>query len=236
VGRGVDPRGFELMAFGGAGPLHATEIADELGIGRVLCPRASGVLAALGLIVSKRRRDVQRSVFLSGTDLSAQAVATTVEELSAAARRALSEPGAPVHITYELRYRGQSFELAIPGGPTPTEHELRRDFEAEHERRYGYSDPDQTLELVTIRATAETPGAELDLTGTTPGAPARHATRSATFDGRSHEVEVVAGSPAPGERIEGPAVVELPESTVLVPPGWRGTVDHTGTVCLEAVR
>src|SRR5205085_2000436 len=130
VQRGVDPRRYALLAFGGAGPLHAAQIADELGIGTILCPRASGVLAALGLIVSQRRRDVQRSVFLSGEALSAEAIAGAVAELSEAARGALDQPDADVEVNYELRYHGQSFELAIPGGPRATPDQLRRDFEA----------------------------------------------------------------------------------------------------------
>jgi N-methylhydantoinase A len=234
VRRGVDPRGFALLAFGGAGPLHAAQIAAELGIARVLCPRASGVLAALGLIVSQRRRDVQRSVFLSGEDLSEQAIAAAVEDLSASARKALGEADAEVQVTYELRYRGQSFELPVPGAPAASPDELRRDFEAEHERRYGYSDQDGALELVTIRATAVTPGAELRLGDAAVRGEVGRSTRSATFSGQRTETAVISGSPAPGERFDGPAVVELPESTVLVPPGWRGAVDETETIVLEA--
>src|SRR5204862_7931061 len=94
VQRGIDPRGYTLMAFGGAGPLHAAAIAEELGIERILCPRASGVLAALGLVVSPRRRDVQRSVLWSGAALTAEAVAAEVRELSDRAREALGEPDA----------------------------------------------------------------------------------------------------------------------------------------------
>ena len=84
VQRGIDPRRYALMAFGGAGPLHAAQIADELDIDTILCPRASGVLAALGLVVSPRRRDVQRSVLLSGESLTAEAIGATVDR----ARRA----------------------------------------------------------------------------------------------------------------------------------------------------
>ncbi|HEX7292782.1 MAG TPA: hydantoinase/oxoprolinase family protein, partial [Conexibacter sp.] len=116
VERGIDPRDHALVAFGGAGPLHAVAIAEELGIARVLAPRASGVLAALGLVVAPRRRDAQRSVLRSGGALTAEAVAADVAELAHAARAALGDAGGEVAIsaTYELRYRGQAFELAIP--------------------------------------------------------------------------------------------------------------------------
>src|SRR3954464_12559286 len=106
VERGVDPRELALMAFGGAGGLHAAAIAEELGITKILCPRASGVLAALGLVVSERRRDVQRSVLLKAGELTGEA-----DELAALAREQL--PDSDVRIVAELRYRGQAFELAV---------------------------------------------------------------------------------------------------------------------------
>jgi N-methylhydantoinase A len=234
VRRGVDPRGYALLAFGGAGPLHATQIAEELGIRRVLCPRAAGVLAALGLIVSQRRRDVQRSVFLSAEALTEEAVADVVGELAGEARGALGEPEAHVRTVYELRYRGQSFELPVEAGPAPARDELRRAFEEEHERQYGYADSAQDLELVTIRVSAVSPGTEVGLAQATgPGALAR-SSRVAVFDGRRVDVQVVKGTPAPASRVEGPAVIELPESTVVVPPSWTAEVDRTGTICLEA--
>jgi N-methylhydantoinase A len=232
VQRGIDPRGFALLAFGGAGGLHAAAIADELGIDTILCPRASGVLAALGLVVSPRRRDVQRSVLLSGDALTADAVAGTVAELAERARRELEDPDADVQAIYELRYRGQAFELAIEGALEPSPEELREAFEAEHEERYGYRDSDQTLELVTIRVTARTGGAEVEL-GEHDAAAPDESTRSASLAGEEVELAVVRGTPPPGYEVKGPAVVELPESTLLVPHGWSGEVDESGTVRLR---
>ncbi len=165
VQRGIDPRGYALLAFGGAGPLHAAAIADELGIETIVCPRASGVLAALGLVVSPRRRDAQRTVLLSGDALSADAVAQSVAALGERARAALGEPAADLAAVYDLRYRGQAFELSVDADLRPQPHELRAAFEALHEDRYGYSDPEQTLELVTIRVTAWVAGIEVELAG-----------------------------------------------------------------------
>jgi N-methylhydantoinase A len=240
VQRGIDPRRYALLAFGGAGPLHAAAIASELGITHIVCPRASGVLAALGLVVSPRRRDVQRSVFLTGDALTAQAVAEVVAELGTAAREQLHEPEAELRAVYELRYRGQAFELAVEGALEPDPAELREAFEALHEERYGYRDAEQALELVTLRVSATMPGADVSLdeaAGAHDGArdpePER-ATRTATLDGEAVEVAVLRGSPAPGSAIEGPAVVELPESTLLIPHRWAGEVDATGTIHLRA--
>ncbi|HWE32843.1 MAG TPA: hydantoinase/oxoprolinase family protein [Solirubrobacteraceae bacterium] len=161
VERGIDPRRYALLAFGGAGPLHAAEIADELGIDTVLCPRASGVLAALGLVISPRRRDVQRTVMLRGDD---PPVAEIVAELGKQARTALGESHAALQPTYELRYAGQAFELPIRAAPG----ELRAAFEDTHEERYGYRDPNGELELVTVRVTATVPGAEIELDAADP--------------------------------------------------------------------
>ena len=117
VERGVDPRGYALLPFGGAGPMHAAALADELEITRIVCPRASGVLSALGLIAAGHRRDTARTVLLSADEITAERVADEV--------RALSEPllagmeGAELEVVYELRYRGQAFELPIPGAPEP---------------------------------------------------------------------------------------------------------------------
>ncbi len=236
VQRGVDPRGYALIAFGGAGPLHAAQIAEELEIETILCPRASGVLAALGLVVSQRRRDVQRSVLLGGEEITAEAIATIFAELGDQVRRALGEPRADLHATYELRYRGQSFELAVAAGPGASPQQLRAAFEAEHEERYGYRDPRQTLELVTVRVTATTRGAEVALAGSGEEQTPVRGRRDATIDGEGLELQVLRGAPAPGETITGPCVIELAESTVLVPPAWSGEVDGTGSIRLRRVR
>jgi N-methylhydantoinase A len=233
VQRGIDPRRYALLPFGGAGPLHATQMADELGIDKIVCPRASGVLAALGLVVSPRRRDVQRTLLLAGDELSAEAIEDSVSELGERAREALSAPDAHLAVTYELRYQGQAFELPITASTQAQPDELREAFEAEHEDRYGYSDSDQVLELVTIRVTATVPGADVTLAADSGSEGAQRSSRQAIVDGQHLDVEVLRGDPAPGTEIEGPAVVELSEATLLVSEGWSGDVDDTGTIRLQ---
>jgi len=218
------------MAFGGAGGLHAAQIADELGIDTILCPRASGVLAALGLVVSPRRRDVQRSVLLTGDDLTAGAIEQHVTQLGERAREAMHEPDAELQVVYELRYRGQSFELPIAGSTTAQPGDLRDAFEAEHEERYGYRDEQQELELVTIRVTATTAGVDVELAGGGGEPDVERSSRNATLGGEQIELDVLRGIPSPGTKLAGPAVVELPESTLLIPPGWTSEVDGTGTI------
>jgi N-methylhydantoinase A len=226
--RGVDPRALVLLPFGGAGPLHAAAIAEELGITRILCPRASGVLAALGLVVSDRRRDVQRSVLLAGAELTAAALE---QEIDALGRRAGADTR---RVTAELRYRGQSFELAVDCAEAPDPDVLREAFAAAHERAYGFRDEEAPVELVTLRVTTTEPGAEIDAAAAgTAGSGARSSTRRAWFDGVEHEAVVLTGEPAPGTEVEGPAICELPEATLAVPPGWAGAVEPSGTIRLE---
>jgi N-methylhydantoinase A len=220
VERGVDPRKLALMAFGGAGGLHAAAIAEELGISKILCPRASGVLAALGLVVSERRRDAQRSVLLKAADLEDEP-----DKLAQRARDELGDPDADVKIVAELRYRGQAFELSVP----LSDH-LEEDFHKAHEEAYGYRDPEAEVELVTLRATATTPGPEIDPKAV--GEAAEGAERSRR-DTRYGDTEIITGEPEPGEKIEGPAVVELREATLAVPPGWSGEVLESGTIRIE---
>jgi N-methylhydantoinase A len=241
VERGIDPRSYALIAFGGAGPLHAAAIADELGISTVLCPKASGVLAALGLSASPRRRDVQRTVLLAGDMLTHDAIAQATDKLGAEARRALGEPDASLRAVFELRYRGQSFELAVSStalAPAPAE--LRELFEREHHDRYGYRDAEQELELVTVRVSATAPGAGLAAPQADrdeearPGAPSTGTTsRSATIAGERRELAVHRGMPAAGTAIDGPAVVELDESTLLIPPGWHAVSEPTESIVMH---
>jgi N-methylhydantoinase A len=233
VQRGIDPRRFALLPFGGAGPLHATQIAEELGIDTIVCPRASGVLSAVGLVVSPRRRDVQQSVLLTGEALTADAVSQAVADLGERARNALGEDEARLGATYELRYEGQAFELAISASTEPEPEQLRKAFEAQHEDRYGYSDSEQTLELVTIRVTATLPGADVTLAPSGDDAAVDRGTREATIGGEQVELEVLRGAPPPGTEIEGPAAIDLPESTLIVPAEWSGAVDDTGTIHLQ---
>jgi N-methylhydantoinase A len=221
VARGIDPRGYALLPFGGAGPLHATHLAGELGIERILCPRACGVLSALGLAAAAPRRDATGS-------FEAAAVATLRER----ARRELGTEPRRERVRHWLRYRGQSFELAVDADAGTGEHELRERFEAAHEREFGYRDEAGEIELVTVTVSVWGQAPELS------PAPARSAAaRSRTsiwHRGEDLEAVLLVGQPAPGERFEGPAVCALPDATLLLEPGWAATVLDSGAI--ELVR
>jgi N-methylhydantoinase A len=138
VEQGLDPRDFALVAFGGAGPLHACALADELGMSTVLVPAAAGVLSALGLVAADERREHVRSYVCP-----------------------LAEAGElPAVGEADLRYEGQSFELAVPLGV-----DLTARFHVAHAERYGYADPDRPLELVAVRTADVTPAPPVDVTG-----------------------------------------------------------------------
>ncbi len=233
VERGVDPREFVLLPFGGAGPMHAAAIAAELAITRILCPRASGVLSALGLLASDRRRDSARTVMLSGAQLTAERIADEVGSLRQSLGEGLAD--AESEVVYELRYRGQAFELPVEGDERPDPADLAERFAAEHERRYGYRDPEGAVDLVTIRLALIEPGPEV-----TPRAAAggelRRSSRRARFAGEWREAAVLRGEPASGTEVEGPCVFELPEATLVLPPGWLARVDETRTIAAERAR
>jgi N-methylhydantoinase A/oxoprolinase/acetone carboxylase beta subunit len=148
VERGLDPRRFTLLAFGGAGPLHAAELADELQITRILIPPASGVLSALGLAAADRRTQIQRTLLLRGDALTDDALRAAIAELQPA--------GARVEVACDLRYRGQAHELTVRDAESVAQ--LREAFAALHAERYGYRDEDAEIELVTLRVTGVDPG------------------------------------------------------------------------------
>ena len=225
VERGIDPRDLTLVAFGGAGPLHAAEIADELGMRRVIVPNTGGVLSALGLVLSEHRRDVVESVLLSGSELTTESSGAALDRLAARARQDLGDERAELRVTYDLRYAGQAFELPVEAPAGASVAALRQAFDQVHETRYGYRDEDAELELVTIRVTAATPGPE-----PRPSAAAEadeRGSRRVVFAGEEPEARVL----GPGEaELAGPAVFELDGATLVVPPGWRATADADAVV------
>ena len=219
------------MPFGGAGPMHAAALADELGMSRLLCPRASGVLSALGLIASDRRRDTARTVMLAGDDLTAERVAAEVAALRESLAAGLED--ATVEVTYELRYCGPGVRAPRPGPRAARPRRACQRFAAEHERRYGYRDPDaRGRAREHPRGGRAWRGPSPEPRAATPAALERR-TRSARFGGEWAEATVLRGEPEAGVEAEGPCIFELPEATLVLPPGWRARVDDRGTIVAE---
>jgi N-methylhydantoinase A len=228
VERGVDPRRFALLPFGGAGPMHAAAIAAELGIATILCPRAGGVLSALGLCASERRRDTVHTVLLSGSELNAERIGAEVDSMIEATGGELGEEAVP-ELVYEMRYAGQAFELGVPGPPRPDPADLTERFERLHEERYGHRDPDGEVVLVDIRLAMVVPGPEPRQVAAPEGALER-GERPVLFGEEWVRTPVLRGEPPAGTAVEGPVVFELPEATLVLPPGWRAEVDDVGTI------
>jgi N-methylhydantoinase A len=211
--------------------MHAAAIAAELGIERLLCPRAGGVLSAFGLCASDRRRDTARTVMLSGADLSAERIAAAVGELREAAGggEGSAMEDARAEVVYGMRYSGQAFELPIPGDPEPDPATLIECFEATHEDRYGHRDPGGEVVLVDIRLALVLDGPEPRPAAAGAGS-IEEGSRKVRFDDEWIETPVLRGDPHAGLEASGPVIFELPEATLVLPPGWTAKVDRHGTI------
>ena len=209
VERGVDPRGFALLPFGGAGPMHAAAIAAELGIETILCPRAGGVLSALGLCASERRRDTARTVMLAGAELQRRADrrrgrgADRVRRRRTGGRRGRGS-------TYEMRYAGQAFELPVPGPARPDPADLVARFEAAHEERYGHRDPDGEVVLVDVGLALVVARARAAAGGGARRAPCEETARPVRFGEEWIETPVLRGEPPAGHRGRRPGRLRAP--------------------------
>jgi N-methylhydantoinase A len=228
VERGLDPREFVLVAFGGAGPMHACALAEDLGTTTVLVPKASGVLSALGLAISDLRRDYVAPFLARLDDVTEKEIEAGFRDLEAAARRDLDDPDFTRRT--DLRYRGQSFELTVDAdGPS-----LASGFQAAHRRRYGYVMEGTPVEVVNLRVVATVPIGKPSIEEPLAEAAAPPGSRMANFDGEWKTVPVFDRTAmGAGTRLAGPALVEFPEATCVVRPGWNGAVDDAGTLVLE---
>jgi N-methylhydantoinase A len=226
VERGLDPRDFALVAFGGAGGMHACALADELGMRTLVVPKAAGVLSALGLAISDVRRDYVEPLL---GELDHERLDRAFADLEARGREDLDEP--QLTRAADLRYRGQSFELTVDAGDPD---ELVARFHDAHEQRYGYRMEEETVELVNARVTATVAIEKPALEEARAQGDGRAGRRRASFDGEWTEVDVLDRTKmGAGAEVSGPALVELPEATCVVAAGWSGRIDDAGSLVLE---
>lgn len=230
IERGYDPRGFALVAFGGAGPMHAADLAVELGITRVMVPDSCGVLSALGMVVGDRRRDWIRTVFTAG-GWDETRLERDYGELEEEALKDM--PSAALLRQADMRYAGQSHELTVEVEKPLRREQAIRAFESEHEKAYGYKAEGEQVELVNIRliATITLEKPRLAAGVNASGSPAR---RQAWFEGTWRDVEVWQRRDMGDARVRGPAVIEEDEATTVVPPGWVAAMGPGGNLWLEA--
>jgi N-methylhydantoinase A len=240
IQRGHDPRDFTLVAFGGAGPMHALALADEIGIPRVLVPRHPGNFSALGLLASDIKHDEVRTRVGPLPERWPQ-LAGLFAEMEYGLRRQLELEGfgasqQRMRRSLDLRYRSQAFELNLELGDEPLA-AVEAAFHQHHQAVYGHADPTAMVELVNARLSAygvvARPATERHSTSDAAGAVLVER-RSVRFDGAAHDCPVWEREhwPAAAE-LSGPAIVEEFGATTVVPPGWRGRVDVHGNLRFE---
>ena len=242
VERGLDPRDFVLLPFGGAGPLHGAELAHECGIGRTVVPLAPGVTSAVGLLMSNLREDCVATHIELFDDLDADRLHAMLGqvETETASRLQVTVDSSSVSCsrrTLAVRYLGQSHDVPIPLAPeVPDVTQIAADFHQAHERLYGFSRPDQKLELVSLWVTIELDIQPLVLPRGEPnsGPPEPFATRSVIFHGESHNTPIYDRADlGAGSEFPGPAIVEQADSTTVIWPGQTAAIDNFGQILLD---
>ena len=242
--RGRDPRDFALCAFGGNGPVVGVEIARALSMRQVIVPPAPGVFSAVGLLFSQSEQEFVRTLLLRAGEIDEGEVAAAYASLAEEALASLAEEG----IAYDtvtlsrladLRYAGQAYELTVrvPDGPVDVQR-LTNDFAAEHERTYGHGSNEDPVDLVSVRVVARVDRAA-PASRLTPSqqsvADGERGTRRAYFgpDVGLLDVPTISRAALQGVEIEGPVFIDEYDSTTVIPPGCRATLDVFGSINID---
>jgi len=246
--KGVDPRDFTLLAYGGAGPTHAFLLAREVGIGKVLVPPSPGTLCALGCIVADLRNDFVHTLYRSDHQLTDAALEQAYAELEARGRQWLAEESAQgIHLessvvlySADMRYEGQAFEIevAVPSDTRGDRAAIGRRFHELYHSIFGVSDPGAPLTFVNLRASVVGVTAKVTRLQARAGRGGDHPgeVRSVFVDGRAQDAAVVQRSAVPQDRwLPGPAIVEQYDTTTFVPAGYHVRADAVGNLVGEAV-
>jgi N-methylhydantoinase A len=243
VERGHDARTFSLIAFGGAGPVHAAALAEELQIPEVIVPPVPGAFSALGLVASDLKRDYVRTLYADLGAVEPSRVAAVFAAMEASGTAMLDAARVPperraMPRQADLRYRRQAYELTVPIEDGPVTRvsldAAMAAFHAKHELTYGHANRSEPVQLVNLRLTAigRLPAMKLAQPG--DSASARVRTRDVWFAGQGFTATPVYWRPglAAGAVVTGPAIVEAVDSTTVVPPGWTARVDDMGFIRL----
>jgi N-methylhydantoinase A len=246
VDRGLDPRDYCLLAFGGMAPMHACDIASELGMDSVLIPRLPGVLSALGLAIADLKMETARSINKQIDNVAPEEMLSIYENLKAACDSWITEQGVAADSrefvwSADMRYPGQTFDIAVPVKPADFRDNftsLIDRFHEYHENVYAYSIRDQLPVLVTAEVTGIAPLSQYArmlprLPQATNDAQPRQSRQARIGDEHLSEVPVFARSDLlQGHTIAGPALIEQEDSTVVICSGWVGKVDEFGNLRL----
>ena len=247
VEKGYDPKEFSLMAFGGAGPLHATGVARELDISKIIVPTTPGILCAMGLLVANARNDYVKTFLMNMDSANIDKINEIFRELEEEARNWLSDEGftpkaQKLSRTIDMRYVGQNFELSVaaPSGifkPSDLDG-LMSGFYQEHEQNYGHYVPGEPIQLVNYRVTAQGTTSKLELkrpdTMAEEGKSNIMTHREVFFDAETPTRTPVydRSSLLPAHRILGPAVIEQMDTTTLVFPGDIAKIDEVRNIII----
>ena len=245
VERGHDPRGFGLIAFGGAGPLHAAALAEELEMPEVILPPVPGGFSAVGLLGSDIRRDYARTLYAPLEGLDPARAEEIWAEMEARGAEMLADSGVPrdrwrFRRVAGMRYSRQAYELTVPCPEGPATQEglaaLAELFHQAHEQTYGHRNADEPVHLMTLRltATGEMPELQLRQTGEGTGDSLK-GQRTAWFEGTGDIACAVHDRARMAEDVgvAGPAIIESYDSTIVVPPGWSAASDARGCIRME---
>jgi N-methylhydantoinase A len=243
IERGHDPQEFSLIAFGGAGPVHAVSLAAELAIPEVIVPPAPGAFSALGLVASDLKRDYSRTLYADLASIDPMRVCEVFAGMEHAGTEMLKAARVPPERRAllrlaDVRYRRQAYELTVPiadGEITrATLDDLAAAFHARHEQTYGHANRSEHVQLVNLRLTALGRLPDLVLAQRADAASARVRSRDVWFAETGFtrtEVHWRDGL-APDARIAGPAIIEAMDSTTVVPPGWQARINELGYIVI----
>jgi N-methylhydantoinase A len=243
VERGHDPQEFSLIAFGGAGPVHAAALAEDLQIPEVIIPPAAGAFSALGLVASDLRRDYSRTLYANLADVDPTRMEASIAAMEAEAVAMLDAANVPqerraIIRQADLRYRRQAYELTVPlieGRINRLVTDaLAEAFHAKHAQTYGHANRAEPVQLVNLRVTALGRLPALTLVQRADPDSARLRERDVWFAGTGFIAAPVHWRPglAPGALLAGPAIIEALDSTTVVPPGWQARFDEFGCIRL----
>ena len=242
--KGLDPREFALLSFGGAGGLHATAVAEELGIARIVFPRDAGTFSAYGILHSNIVHDFAQSRILPAGPESLAEIAAICAALREQGVRQCERDGIAAGdrvsaLAIDMRYRGQAFELLVPWGDVAVDAaslgDLLARFHALHAQRFSYANPGDPVEIVTLRLTVAGRLAQPHgHTGTAPVKDRIAQHRAAFLDGAWRDVPVHHRD-ALAATIAGPALIEEPYTTVLLGAGWSATIERDGNLVARRV-
>ena len=246
VERGHDARAFSLVAFGGAGPMHAAELATALGIREVIVPPIPGGFSALGLVATDLKRDYVKTHYTALDVAEPATIGAVYADMEAAARNMLRAAKVPedqwaLERGADLRYSRQAYELTVAaqnGEVTKgTMRDLAEQFHNKHRLTYGHANPDEAVQLVNLRLTAVGKLKGLELRQSVSGnVVARKGIRPVWFKrtGRTDCAIYDRSEIGGDERIVGPAIIEALDATIVVPPGWTAEPNHSGHIIMEA--